>query len=189
MVDSIKKYVDLIAAIVTILGIVFAIWQYYEIKSDGRINATLGYVAKFESTPFAEATDKIDSKWQSEAGVHLRYNPGPDWPDRQKQFIEDNNIGRETLLVANFMDELYICIQKRICSIELAITLLGRDVENVYTRSHYYLSSYTGRMGGDTGCGLAALYSTSHAYLQALREKKPLSPLTINEHACPLTTP
>jgi hypothetical protein len=61
VLDTIKKYVDLTASTVTILGIVFAISQYYQIKQDGRITATLGYVSRFDQSPIADPTSKLDA--------------------------------------------------------------------------------------------------------------------------------
>lgn len=107
--------------------------------------------------------------WRSDEGTQLRYDPGPDRPSLQIKFIKDNGIESETLSVTNIMDELYVCIRRNICDPNLAITILERDIENAYTRSRYFLSEYKGRMGGEPGCGLTALYAAAHAQLKALR--------------------
>ena len=40
-----KDAVDVAAGMVTVAGIFFAVWQYYATKHDGRVNASLAYVA------------------------------------------------------------------------------------------------------------------------------------------------
>jgi hypothetical protein len=62
MLDLVRKYTGLLADVVTVLGIVFAVWQYYEIKQDGRITATLGYATRFDSSPLADSVDKLNAE-------------------------------------------------------------------------------------------------------------------------------
>jgi hypothetical protein len=184
--------VDKIAAIVTIAGIVFAVWQYLVIKQDGRVAATLGYVTRFSSAPVFDSFKNIYTAWGSEAGYAIQHSADPGSIAQKKiAFIIDQHLEWDAVVVGDYFDQLYICVRENICDLPLAVTMLGRDIETVYVYSGRYLDAMRSKRGGNTGCGLAALYWLAAARLaygrldEQQRRESELPEMKVTQHACP----
>jgi len=77
------------AALATIGAIVFAVQQYREAVSDARINATLGYVARFNTDPILRSFVKLYDSWDTK-GDQLRRSD--DHTQAQIEFIKSNDL-------------------------------------------------------------------------------------------------
>ena len=168
-----KAYADFslekAAAIVTIVGIALAFWQFWAVEHDGRATATLNYVGKFGTSPVSNSFKTVYRTWDK-FGYTIEHSNDPKTIAEKKiQFIVDHNLGWDSVVLGDFFDQFYVCLEKDICDLPLAISMLGRDIETVYVYTGRYLASQRAKHGGNAGCGLDALFSTVKEPLQYLR--------------------
>lgn len=179
-----KSVLETLAALATIGGIIFAIQQYNKAVADGRINATLGYVARFNSDPTLKSFIRLYDTWNTSPDEK---KDSEDPTQVQINFINAHNLKWDAVLLGDFFDQLYVCIHRDICDEDLAITMLGRDIETVYVLGGRYLSANM----QPTGCGLRALFEIAHPRLNFSRlkpeEKQAKSPPRphLASDACP----
>jgi len=180
--EGLKTSIEVVAYLATIGAIAFAVQQYRATEADNRVNATLSYVGRFNSDPALQSFKRLDDAWYSNAEQGESHDP----TKSQIQFIENNNLKWDAILLGDFFDQLYVCVNRDICDQNLAITMLGRDIETVYVLTGRYLTSLT-----YTGCGLKALYEVAHPRLKFSRLKpeeqqgKPRPNPALRPDACP----
>jgi hypothetical protein len=180
-----------VAAAVTILGIIFAVWQYEVAKQDARIAATLGYVTRFGASPVWDSFRNIYLTWLDKDGVELMHTQDQtNRAEKKVDFITTHGLEWDSVVVGDFFDQLYICVIERICSQSIAILMLKRDIEAAYVYANDYLVYKRRRSGGITGCGLAALFSVAEAHLAyerlnpEQRHSTHAPNVTLAQHAC-----
>jgi len=178
-----KRILDVLAALATIIAILFAVIQYYKIEADGRVTETLTYVARFNSDPVSGSFKQIYEAWAT-----LR-TPMPSDPlEAERQFVEEHDLNWSTVQVGDFFDQLYICIERDLCDEDLAITMLGRDVVTTYSLTGRYLAA----SAWPTGCGLRALWGVAkprldYSQLSSAKRREQSAPRPVlPANACPL---
>jgi hypothetical protein len=178
-----------VAGLVTIAGIIFGVWQYLVTKQDLRISATLSYATRFESTPVWESFLKIYNTWNSTEGNAIESSKDPDKVNEQAiAFIKAHKLDMDAIIVGDFFDQLYLCLQENICDLQLAVQMLGKDAQIAYVYAGPYLDDLRAKRRGHTGCGLTALYNIAEDRLEYDRETDRSSPppvLTFDPNACP----
>lgn len=180
----IKYWLEILAALATIIAIAVAAQQYIKSVADGRVSATLSYVARFNSDPALKSLINLYSAWNTKTNEEEKSG---DPTSDQIKFINDNHLRWDVVLLGDFFDQLYVCMRRDICDESLAITMLGRDIETVYVLSGRYLSMNM----QPTGCGLRALFEVAHPRLnfsrlepQEKQGKAPPHP-KLRSDACP----
>jgi hypothetical protein len=161
-----RESVEFTAYVATIGAIIFAIHQFKVTESEYRVNATLNYVARFNSQLILDAFNRLYDAWESTPSQESEPNSTVDPTAEQIRFIEERNLKSDAVLLGDFFDQLYVCVTRDICDENLAVTMLGRDIETVYVLAGDYLTRRT-----YTGCGLEALFEVVHPRLDFSRLK------------------
>jgi hypothetical protein len=192
LLNRTKFWLEIGAAVVTIAGIIFAVVQYLQIEHDGRVTATLGYVARFNAPPIIDAFQKEFELWEKPEGHAMLYSTADAETQAQQQrsFIEKNNLKWDAILLGDFYDQLYVCLREEICDAPLAMAMLGRDIEAVFLENGDYLSYMRTTQHFRTGCGLVALFNIAHEQLsfqrlpESMRRKRLPPEIKIPANAC-----
>ena len=190
-----KTWVDTASSIATIAGLVIAIAalvvayiEYHDAKRNDRISATLAYVARFRSNPLDLSVSQISNAITSKDGVALFDPPSPalqsvsSWRTASVAFINSHQLGSDTLQIADFFDEFYVCAKEHICDVRLGLVLMGPDLEGIFalTRDFVNQAAKQGTYGRQLGCGQHAL----RTLFLHMRERRPLGHLA----NCPALT-
>jgi hypothetical protein len=186
-----KFWLEIGAAVVTIIGIIFAVVQYLQIEHDGQVTATLGYVARFNAPPIIASFKKEFEVWETPEGHEMLYSTNADTQAQQQiDFVKTNGLEWDAILLGDFYDQLYVCLREEICDAPLAIGMLGRDIEAVFLGNGDYLSYMRKTRHFRTGCGLVVLFDIAHEQLnyqrlpEDQRKKRRAPKLKIPANAC-----
>jgi hypothetical protein len=182
------------AAIATVVGLVVALIalgvaykEYSDAKENSRVTATLGYIARYKSDPLLSMTQRFNSLLDQPESQQLIANPGDaaNWARKTISLTKKHNMVVVIRTITDFFDELYICVARSICDIDLTLRLLAVDLQTFYVWNADLLDELNkGFYGPTLGCGLHALYQAVLPQLGAEGAKKPVPAPRLDLKAC-----
>jgi hypothetical protein len=190
-----KDMLDKTAAIATVVGLVVALIalsvaykEYSDAKENSRITATLGYLTRYKSDLLLSMTQRFNSFLDGPEPQQLIANPGDpaaNWATKTVSLTKKANMVIVIRTMTDFFDELYICVARSICDLDLTLRLLAVDLQTFYVWNADLLDELNkGAYGPKLGCGLHALYQAVLPQLDAHRANKPTPAPTLDLKAC-----
>ena len=141
--DPLKTLFDIIQSAVTVTGALVAAWwavtEYWDREQQERVKTTLDYRQQYNKEPVLSAKTKVDAAWlatEGEAEELLRARNHEGWENLVFKVIESNRLAAQIETIAGFYDDLYVCIQRKLCDRPTALDMFGRDAE-AFADLHY----------------------------------------------------
>lgn len=135
-----------------------------EIQQTNRVSETLRYDSRYKSDPLLQYARQLRDVWFSSEGQQLWQGSSSE----RAKFVTDQSLNDAVLSIADFYDDLYVCIDNNLCDLPLVLQLLSRDIEAFYVLNHPFLKAYDEDMPSNLACGIDALIKPAQLHLQAV---------------------
>lgn len=132
-----RQWLEAMYFVAVILGIPLFFLQQAKVSEFNRVNQTLTFVSLFQQEPLLSARNKLLQSWESYEPDLMWVNQvgGVDqetvdiWVNKMIQVSAGRegsaNLGANVLLVSDFFDQLYFCIEAEACSATVAKKYFG----------------------------------------------------------------
>jgi hypothetical protein len=186
-----KTWLDTVVSIATVITLVIAVVEYYGAREDARIQAALGYVQRFHSSPVLESVSDLAQAYSGPDAETLygsaQQNDVAGWAAKSLEFNKAKNLERQIEIVANYFDDLYYCVAHNLCNLKMTVPVIATQAQTVYVMSKSLLDELNSKTNGAEGCGLAALANmmTAPATQKGGTGNNPLDASRLNKTACP----
>jgi hypothetical protein len=186
-----KTWLDTVVSIATVITLVIAVVEYYGAREDARVQAALGYVQRFHSSPVLESVSDLAEAYGGPEAETLygsvQQNDVAGWAAKSLEFNKTKNLERQIEIVANYFDDLYYCVAHNLCNLKMTVPVLATQAQTVYVMSKSLLDELNSKTNGAEGCGLAALANMMTAPAAGTSDtgNNLLDVSRLNKSACP----
>jgi hypothetical protein len=156
-----KTGLDTLVSVATVVTLIIAVVEYYGAREDARIQAALGYVQRFHSSPILESVSDLAEAYSGPDAESLyssaQQNDLTGWAAKSLEFNKTKKLERQVEIVANYFDDLYFCVAHNLCNLKMTVPVVATQAQTVYVMSKSLLEELNKKTNGAEGCGLAAL--------------------------------
>ena len=149
--DKLKSKMEFVSHIMVIAGLIFAIYQYTQMRYQERVKETLSYEKRLNDGEFLKAKTEIKEAWMNQKSFikELQKRGFKSKKDKEKIIeklsdfiIEKNRLQEKIDLLTDFYDSLYTCVKEDICDKKTAVSFFSPYAKRFY---ELHLSYIKGR--------------------------------------------
>jgi len=135
------EWVELVGKCILIIGVLSAIYQYFDVKRENRVKETMAQLQVFSRDPLLATRLKLGNVWESYQPQLLQLKQRSVMSEEDKTLIQakivipviqQNQLQREIGSLVDFFDNLSICVQSRICDGKVAKAFFGSYAQSFY---------------------------------------------------------
>jgi len=163
IMEKIKLISDVIATWITILGAfaggIFALIQYTDQVSSGRVQETLKYVERFNKEPIQNAAARLELFWSKRAENVLNPTGGVQTLSSYiNSEISKNGLENDIAPLLSFFDSLQTCTCAKLCDVGTTLQFFGKQAYDIHGMYHPYIVSQRASLRDNSvGTGVEAL--------------------------------